>query len=238
MHPPDEVFCADLVWSLENGQELAINRLWLQHHHTSGSQFEWQDGMDRVTAKILDAVQTSAPSGGNTILHWLSSKTHLTRVDAYSGWGSDGKATRRSLALPSGTVAGTNTGGSAPPQLAPIVQLWGSTGFVANGRRRRGRLFMPQIGATYIGDDGRLDQTTRDGIAASWGAFFNDVQGAHMDGGASIDADYCNVGVYSRADQAFYQLEDVSVSQDFGVQRRRINKLQRPVPNKVGIAHN
>jgi hypothetical protein len=233
----DDLAALDYVWAIESGQEIAVNRIYFQHNHGTGNEFTWPEGLGKLAQKGVDAVTEAAPSGGNNLQHYLSSKVALTRCDAYAQWGADGKATQKETVTPASTLQGGNTGGAVPPHLAVVVGLWAFTGFDPHQRRKRGRMFLPPVGETYIGDDGRIDTNTITALTDTMTAFFNDLQGAHANDGTGPALDFWNVGVYSRADNTFNQLQAVTVSKDFAVQRRRLNKLTVPTPYKGTINH-
>lgn len=235
---PDELAVADIVWSIESGQEIAVNRIYLQHHHISTNTFGWSDALKTIADKCVDAILNSAGPSGTTVRQTVHSTVLLSRVDAYA-LDTTGHATDKATSTP---TAGTNNGGmggsALPPQLAPIVQLWAYSGYAIHARRRRGRVFAPPPGTAALSTGGRLDDGWRQTLADGWSGFLNDLQGVNVGGVTSPGThDYMNVGVLSRVDQAFYQLENISVAKDVGVQRRRINKLARPQPVLVPVNH-
>jgi hypothetical protein len=62
------------------------------------------------------------------------------------------------------------------------------------------------------------------------------VQGLHASG-AAITPDYWDVGVYSRVDGAFNNLERVGVAAKLGVQRRRQNALATTARSYGTVEH-
>lgn len=224
---PAELAVADLVWSLDFGAEIAVNRLWLQHHHITGNSFDWGDALQ----KIADHVASSFQTHGGQILGHINTSTYLNRIDAYSIDAATGLANdKRTHVCGATDVKGTASSGMLPPSTAVVVQLWGydPATYAVHPRRRRGRLFMCGVDMNCLANDGTVSSTAQSDLTQGWSAFFNDLQGMSVDsGGQPIGTgDWMNCGVLSRRDQAFYQLEAVSVAHLPGVQRRRINAFQ------------
>lgn len=240
---PSELCAVEATWALESGAEICVNRFWLQHVHQTGNSFSWPDDLHTVASKVATSLLSKQGPGGYSVRQLVTSQASLTKVDAYAV-GTDGKATAKATSTPD---AGTNNGGMGgtelPPQMAPIVQLWAYNGFVQHARRHRGRVYAPPPASSALATNGRLSSDFMANIVDAWSAFFNDVQGMHVGSDASGVAlggssDIMRTGVLSRVDNAFYQLESVSVAQDLGVQRRRTNKLSRAIPARTTISHN
>lgn len=221
---PNELACADLVWNLED-KEIAVNRIWLRHKHQSGNTFDWDSALQRIADKCVASLSDSEKGGA--IFPQISNQVTLSRVDAYA-IPPVGKATNKKSATPSGTTGGSASGDYSPI-MGAVVQLWGypPSGFVANARRHRGRLFVAGTPMSYFMNQGELGTDTALQIATGWGHFLNDLQGASVAGGITPGNgdDYVDVGVLSRTDGAFYPLQAVTCATKPGIQHSRMNKL-------------
>jgi len=71
-----------------------------------------------------------------------------------------------SAEIPSEGGGGT-AGNVAPPNLAVLIRKNTSLG----GRHGQGRLFLPGVIETVVGDDGALDTTFRNGLQSDWNDF-------------------------------------------------------------------
>jgi len=170
---------------------------------------------------------------------YISNQVTLTRVDAYQ-IGTDGHATDKRTSTPGTTIGGSATGGYIP-LLSAVVQLWGydPAQFVTHPRRHRGRIYSPCTPSSLFNATGELPSGTADDIAARYGTFLNDIQGMHVGdttppGGGT---DSMDVGVLSRTDTAFYQMQAVTCAYKPGVQHRRMNKLANTRSAATDIAH-
>lgn len=235
---PDELAVLDLVWSLDFGAEIAVNRLWVQHHHDTGNPFDWGDALQTMA----DHVATSMETKGGQILSHVNTSTYLNRIDAYQIDGDSGLAVdKRTHVCGATDVKGSASSGMLPPSTAIVIQLWGydPATYAVHPRRRRGRLFMCGIDANCLANDGTVSGTAQSDLTAGWSAVLNDLQGMHIGGlgtGTGVP-DYANLGVLSRVDKAFYQLEAVSVAHLPGVQRRRINAFASTHSTPSAISH-
>lgn len=232
---PTELAAVDIIWGVE-GKEIAVNTLWLRHHHETANQFDWDVALQTVASHIVDSFSDSGKGGA--IFPYMSNQILLTRVDAYAV-PPVGKATNKRSATPSGTVGGSASGDYSPI-MGAVIQLWGYNplGFVQDAMRHRGRLFAIGTPMSYFSDIGRLSSTQAADIATAWGHFLNDVQGVHADPAGNLPTpDYFNVGVFSRTNGAFYQLEAVTVATKPGIQHSRMNALDTGRSSSVTIDH-
>ena len=234
---PAELAVADLVWN-DSGKEIAVNRIWLQHEHHDTVEFNWGDALQTIADKFVESLGT-ADTGGQ-IMSYISNQVTLTRVDAYQ-IGTDGHATDKRTSTPSTTVGGSATGNHIP-LVGAVVQLWGynPASFVQHARRHRGRLFAPGTPASLFTATGELPSGTADDIAERWASFLNDIQGMHVGESAGLPGgptDSMNVGILSRVDQAFRQLEAVTCAYKPGTQHRRMNKLPNTRSTSSSIDH-
>lgn len=236
---PAELAVADMVWNVDS-KEIAVSRVWLQHHHTTGGSFAWGDALQTIADKVVSSLQDS--SAGGQILSTISNRISLTRVDAYQ-IGTDGKATDKRSHI---TGAGDTVSGSSSsdwiPSLSAVIQLWGynPSTFVQHPRRRRGRTYAPGTPSSYFNVTGELGPTVANDLAGRWGAFMNDLQGMHVGDSVGVPGapnDSMNVGVLSRTDAAFYQLEAVTVAYKPGWQHRRMNALADTRSSSTTISH-
>lgn len=225
---PDELAVCDLVWSIEGGQEIAVNRIWMQHVHHDTVTFSWGDALQTIADHVVTSLGESGSGGG--IRSFIHTDCYLNRVDAYQ-IGVDGKATdKRSHVCTTTEFAGSASGQMLPPIIGPVIQLWGypPTSYTLHARRHRGRIFMPGATSSILGSDGLISFGNKGDLGSAWGAIFNDLQGMHVGSSFGVGGgptDSMNVGVLSRTDGAFRQLAAVSVASKPGVQRRRMNKL-------------
>lgn len=232
---PAELAVADIVWSLESGQEIAVNRLWLSHVHFTGQTFSWGDALQTIADHVVSSI--SSPPSGSSPLQYIQSATKLTRVDAYS-IGTDWKATdKRTHDATADNVSGTMTGQALPPIFSPVLHLTAFTGYVSNARRRTGRLFLPAPSDSALGTDGLLTSTFRNNVANAWTNSLNDIQGMHVSGGDGSASDYMSVVVVSRLDGLAHQLESVKVNNKPGIVKSRMNKLIESYGDVGVISH-
>lgn len=236
---PAELAKVDLVWSIDGGPEIAVNTFWMQHHHGTSDSFAWSDALQTIADHWVTSVQTIT-AGGDHATTYMASNVSLSRVDAYQ-IGTDGKATdKASHAVTAGTIVGGETGAPGPTPFAAVLQLDAYTGYVTHKRRRTGRVFLPVSAEGAMGSDGLISRDVTGGLATIWGAILNDIQGMHVGDSGGVGGgptDWMNVGVFSRVDGTFYQLESVRVSNKPGWQRRRMNKLAEAYGTPTTIAH-
>lgn len=138
-----------------------------------------------------------------------------------------GKTAHEQRHVPSSVWEGTGTTPSMPWNDSYCISLYTYTPgtFIANARRRRGRFYLPPLKSTYPADpwtasldSGQVSdkiESARDMLLA-W-------QDDNFDGhGAGITP-----GVYSRVDEHFYGLTDVSADQVIDSQRRRTHQIPK-----------
>lgn len=235
---PSELARVDIVWKIESGGEIAVNTFWMQHVHHDTETFTWGDALQT----IADKVATSMVANLNSSLGSISNTAHVDHIDAYQV-GTDGRSTdkRTHVCAPTDIPGRASGGNILPPFLCAVVQTWGMVPgtFKSHPRRFRGRMFWPLTSDNALGADGLLTSSFQDGLRGEMQAFFNDMQGMHVSSGELTGgaADFMKMGVLSRVDQAFYQMEAVSVAKKPGVQRRRMNKLVVAQETPAAISH-
>lgn len=235
--PSDELCVAEIVWQVESGAEIAVNRLYFEHQHFTGDSYSWGDALQTVA----DHVVSSLTGHGSSLQNYLTDQCQLARVDVYKLGQADGKATdKRTHTVADGTFKGGSAARILPPIFAATIQLWAykPAEFAQHPRRRRGRLFFPMLNTVQLGSDGMLTDAATADLTAGWAAVLNDLQGMHVSGESTTGGpDYMNVGVLSLKDNAFHQLEAVSVAKKPAIIRSRMNKLHFPQVTPATISH-
>jgi hypothetical protein len=235
---PPEMAVADLVWSI-HGNEIAVNRIWLQHEHHDTVTFDWGDALQTIADKVVSSL--SADGAGHSVMGGISSDCSLTRVDAYQIDETGHATDKRSHDLTGSPLQG-GQGGNYSPLMSAVIQLWGydPTGFKPHAKRWRGRIFSPCTPASFFTNEGMITTDSAGVLAGWWGSFLNDLQGMHVGESAGLPGgptDSMNVGVLSRVDSAFRQMEAVTVALKPGIQRRRMNALPANRSSAVTINH-
>lgn len=232
---PSELAKAELTWAIENGAEIAVNTIWFRHvHHTSVS-FSWGDALQQIADHVVDSLK----GPGAALTGYMHGSIQLAKVDAYAIPPIGDATDKRTHTCSANEFRGGGTG-MMPPLVAPVIQLWGykPAEFTSHPARHRGRLYFPGMTQSMMSGDGLLSPEAQTALRDAWAAVLNDLQGMHVgDVPGPGPVDSMDVGVLSRRDQAFYQLEAVTVAHKLGVQRRRMNKLQTSRSAPATINH-
>lgn len=222
----DNLMRANIVWNLESGQEIAVTSLHLSVQHFTGNDLTWPD----ATQQVADVLSDKLTSHWSDLGTMISNKVNVSRIDTYRLDDTGHALDKGTHGYANTDVVGAATGAMLPPSSAVVLQLWGYTpgGFVQHPRRHRGRLFLPGAVISVLDPNtGLISTTNQDSLAGWWGAFFNDLQGAHV--GTPVppgnSSDFIKTGIYSKRDNDFVQLQAVTVAHLPAVQRRRINAL-------------
>jgi hypothetical protein len=114
-----------------------------------------------------------------------------------------------------------------PWETSLVISLYTYTPgtFIANARRRRGRCYLPPLGASVLANNGSgfLPDADALNILTAFEAFLTDVRGVALAGGVNWAP-----GVFSREDGAIRVLTDLGVDGKIDSQRRR-QKSEIPV---------
>ena len=212
---PINTLRANLNWSTESGNEIAVTAL-----HLHSDVADWASSLQ----DIVDGV------GGAFNTHWgdlgayHATTCKLKSIDLYGLNPTTGKASDKATWSPGeSSLAGTGSGGMLPPSTAVVVQLWGYpiAGFVENQRRHRGRIFLPgMVQGALNPATGLVSDTVMAGLGGAWGAVINAINAAEHAGQG-----LATVAILSRRDQSLNNVQGVTVAQLPAVQRRRINAL-------------
>lgn len=121
---------------------------------------------------------------------------------------------------------GTGTAGSLPWQVSMVISLYTYTPstFIPNGRRRRGRVYLPPYGTSVLndGDTGEVSTSFCTDRMNEFATMLADIQShsyVSLSGLAPVP------GVLSRTADHLYPITDLRVNTKLDTQRRRTKKL-------------
>ena len=219
-------YAEDLVkvsvhFSLNGGEEEAQFGYFTQLHRSLPTlSFAWDDEIQAWADTI----------GAKTDTWWTSFRSHchsttvLTHVKAThidtTGHALD--IATRATAL-SGAAAGGSSGGNPLPfEVSRCITMYGydPNVFVANKRRRRGRVYLPPETVSMMATTGgRFSDSSQSTAVGNWDAYMEDVQGAEIgpQGAGNQHIDVVIASQYGIASQ----VEAYSVGNVPDAQRRR-----------------
>lgn len=209
----------NLNWSIESGQEIAVSSLWGLLGVTTPIPSEWADAQDVATA-LAPGMQNGMDSGLSAS---MSNTAKLATMEVYLLEPTTGKAAGKGTHDFADLAKGSQSGQMLPPTNAATVQLWGypPTSWTPNARSRRGRIAMPAATTSAVSTDGRVAQTYAENVTAAWRIVFNAWRALTF-GGHTFEPT-----IYSRLLHDHISIKAVSMSNLWGVQRRRENALVR-----------
>jgi hypothetical protein len=127
----------------------------------------------------------------------------------------------RKIAATGGTEWTGSASQSMPWAVTPCVSLYTYTrgDFIANGKSRRGRIYLPPVGTNIMGNttSAQMSQTNVDNILGYVAAFLSDLEAVDLTSTASS----FKPGVLSVALNQFNQLSHLSMDRKLDTQRRR-----------------
>lgn len=218
------VFRAELHEQPETFSDIAVWGFYAQRRHYPGNTVDWPNDVQFIAEGVRDRWVENVTNKGDFSSAVVGDTVQCVHLNSSTGKTQDvGQATFR----PDHTWNGTASGG-LPWETSVGVTFWGyeQGTFTPHKERKRGRMYLPPMAAAVMDTyNGKLSSAAQDRIADAMEAFFNDVQGMELPGettGAS--ADYLNVGVLSRFDNAMYETLQVGVGNVVDSQRRRRNR--------------
>lgn len=208
----------------EDFSDIAVMGFYAQRKHFPGNTTDWPNDVQFIAEGVRDRWVSNVPLQGSFSSAVVGDVVQCIHLNASTGKTQDvGQAPFR----PDHTWNGT-AGSGLPWEASVAVTLWGyeQGKFTQHKERKRGRMYLPPMASSVMGTyNGKLTNSAQDALADAMEAFFNDVQGMELPGqttGAS--ADYLDVAVLSRFDQAMYPVLQVGVGNVVDSQRRRRNR--------------
>jgi hypothetical protein len=190
--------------TLPGGEVWSINPAFIGNFDDQAlSHADIQNWADDVAADVATHVTGS-------LKDWLSSVA-VIRTIVVQSYGTNGRLEDSATAPVSPGVAGGQTL-NLPPTTAAAISLYSGI----PGRSYRGRVYWPILGATLLGDSGRLNPTACASAAAAFGAWMHAIENVGPTGRNVV------LGVWSKTRQAGVAVNSINIGDvPDGLRRRK-----------------
>jgi len=213
---PANLIYTKLTFSWTGGGMSEIQEFGFWQTHTGTPS--WATDLQTLADGTRDAWNTNFGS----VASWFSNAINGVKVACYEMDSTLHAVSSASSAFSSGhTFHGTDSTG-LPPQDTVVITLYcdDPAHFVGHRARRRGRFYLPTMGASQLNGQGYLGTSTVAGILGQAKAFVQDVDNIGLSGSGKPP-----IGVLSRADVNWREAAFIGCGRIIDTQRRRRNKL-------------
>lgn len=212
---PGNVVRVTLQWSLRAAwpNEIALNTFHVQPQSGPG-------GTVPNPQYIADQIESKLEAHWSDVSSLFPSGQQIVAIKTYL-LDTAGHTIAEGVNAPvSGTLPGTGTSGSLPPEVAICLSEWAYQpgGFAPQKGRKRGRMYLGPIAQGLCNTDGRVNLGLVDTPLSGWQAIFNAINTINATSGGT---DPIGVVILSRTGNATYEVLHLSIDDHFDAQRRR-----------------